>query len=297
MSVHTMGRLLHKYGASLAPRRKRASGTPRKRYDPLKLAPGEKDLAEALAGGVSVEEAFGFPPGVAAVSARDAPNIRRRAQILLLAQERPRPVPDIAKACGCTEPTVYGVLNRYRAGGLEGALLHKSHTYTRLVTPEMAERVTALSRSPPPAGHRRWTDVLLARAAVEQGIAERISRNTVSRILSKRRPRPAPRLPDDASLPRAQRETRSPLVLKEGEKERLERMVFAAGGVPAKWAEWQVRRAAALLYLAVTPALTKQQAAGLCHCSITLLNTLIRQYEADGLERVLSRQRGKWGKR
>jgi hypothetical protein len=54
-----------------------------------------------------------------------------------------------------------------------------------------------------------------------------------------------------------------------------------------------VLRAAVLLHLTSAPPLTKEHIADLCRCSFTLVNTVIRQYETDGLERVLTQQRGK----
>jgi transposase len=209
-----------------------------------------------------------------------------------LAREQNRTVPEIAAACGCTQPTVYQVLHRYREGGLENALVHKTYTYTKTVTAEIARRVIALSESAPPAGHRRWTDELLAQAAIEQGIAKRISRSTVCRILRKHQPHPTPKPPASAALPVVKRKTRLPMPLKDGEKERLDGIVNDAAAGGAAWTAWQVQRAAVLLYLSLSPALTKQQVADLCHCSVTMVNALIRQYEAEGLERVLSRQRG-----
>ncbi|GHV77293.1 hypothetical protein AGMMS49942_21140 [Spirochaetia bacterium] len=291
ISVPTVCRILHQYGAGLTPP---PSGAPKPTPQPkrwqrprenrssLPLTPEETAHLEALVSGESPD----ILPGKTA-AARDNPPVRRRAKILLLSRDITRPVPVIAKDCGCTEATVYTILHRYRTEGLAAALAHKTYTYTKLVTTEMEERIIALSQGAPPAGHRRWTNVLLAEAAVEQGIAASISHATVARIRQKHRPRPDLRPPAVVELPRVQRKTREPLVLKEGERERLEGIVKAGEGGNGPWTDWQVQRAAALLYLAATPALTKKQAAGFCHCSYTLIDAVTRHYEEGGLERVL----------
>ncbi|GHT82806.1 hypothetical protein FACS1894137_02420 [Spirochaetia bacterium] len=159
----------------------------------------------------------------------------------------------------------------------------------------MAERVVALSRSPPPAGHRRWTLTLLTKAVMEQGIVESLSYPTVARTLRKYYPSPATRLPDTVPRMRkpSKRAARVPLVLKSGERERLEEMVNAKEE-PPRWSAWQMLRAEVLLCLTRTPLLTKRQAADLCHCSPTVIDNVTRQYQTDGLERVLTRQRGTW---
>ena len=43
----------------------------------------------------------------------------------------------------------------------------------------------ALARTPAPAGHPRWTLRLLAAKAVEMGVVDAISRETVRRVLKK----------------------------------------------------------------------------------------------------------------
>jgi hypothetical protein len=117
----------------------------------------------------------------------------------------------------------------------------------------------------------------------------------VARTLRKYYPSPAARLPD--TVPRLRKPNkkaaRVPLALMPGERERLLGMVNAKEE-PPRWAAWQTLRAEVLLCLARTPPLTKRQAADLCHCSPTLVATVIRQYETDGLERVLAKQRGDW---
>ncbi|GHT82277.1 hypothetical protein FACS1894137_00860 [Spirochaetia bacterium] len=201
---------------------------------------------------------------------------------------------NIAAACGCTQNTVLNIRRRYFKEGLEAALIHKPYN-TNILTPEMAERVVALSRSAPPAGHRRWTLTLLTKAVIEQGIVESLSYPTVARTLRKYYPSPATRLPAAVPVIKKPRKkaARVPLTLKPGEQERLEEMVNEKEE-PPRWAAWQTLRAEVLLHLARTPPLTKRQAADLCHCSPTLIDTVTRQYETDGLERVLTQQRGTW---
>ncbi|GHT88019.1 hypothetical protein FACS1894137_16020 [Spirochaetia bacterium] len=130
---------------------------------------------------------------------------------------------------------------------------------------------------------------------MEQGIVDSLSYITVARTLRKYYPSPATRLPAAVPVIKKPRKkaARLPLALKPGEKERLEEMVNAKEE-PPRWAAWQTLRAEVLLHLARTPSLTKRQAADLCHCSPTLIDNVTRQYESDGLERVLTQQRGTW---
>ncbi|GHT88392.1 hypothetical protein FACS1894137_16670 [Spirochaetia bacterium] len=249
---------------------------------PVPLSPDERERLAALAEGA--------PTGT---SAEEARHVRLRAKALLLLHEQGR-LMDIAAACGCTQNTVLNIRRRYFKEGLEAALIHKPYN-TNILTPEMAERVVALSRSAPPAGHRRWTLTLLTKAVIEQGIVESLSYPTVARTLRKYYPSPATRLPAAVPVIKKPRKkaARLPLTLKPGEQERLEEMVNAKEE-PPRWAAWQTLRAEVMLHLARTPPLTKRQAADLCHCSPTLIDTVIRQYETDGLERVLTQQRGTW---
>jgi hypothetical protein len=86
----------------------------------------------------------------------------------------------IAAAAGCTVTTVYTVHRLYTSGGLDAVLTFKG---PKVMTAAVEKRILALRRRRPPAGHPRWTAALLAEAAVKEGIAERVTLMTVTRIL------------------------------------------------------------------------------------------------------------------
>ncbi|GHT88024.1 hypothetical protein FACS1894137_16040 [Spirochaetia bacterium] len=188
--------------------------------------------------------------------------------------------------------TVYNIRRRYEEGGLTAALVyHTNYTYTGCITAEVAEQITALSRSDPPEGLRKWTMDRLTQEVMNRGIVESISYHTVARILRKRLPSRAPRQAAPPSKPNPR--VRHPgLTLKPGDKERLEAIVNAREE-PAAWAPWQVMRAAVLLHLALTPPLLKREIAERCRCTIPTIAKTTRQYEREGLDRVLNRDRGK----
>ncbi|GHT85051.1 hypothetical protein FACS1894137_08860 [Spirochaetia bacterium] len=255
---------------------------------PICFTPDEQAHLVALAvGGAPAGETLGLPP----ISERETVHVRIRAKILLMLQEQVRNE-DIAQACGCTGGTVYNIRRRYEKGGLTAALVyHTNYTYTGCITAEVAERITALSRSDPPEGLRKWTMDRLTQEVMNRGIVESISYHTVARILRKRLPSRAPRQAAPPSKPNPR--VRHPgLTLKPGDKERLEAIVNAREE-PAAWAPWQVMRAAVLLHLALTPPLLKREIAERCRCTIPTIAKTTRQYEREGLDRVLNRDRGK----
>ena len=96
----------------------------------------------------------------------------------------------IAEALDVGLSTVYRVRQRFVEDGLEAALVRKptSRTYARRLDGAGEARLTALACSRPPEGRKRWTLGLLADRVVALGHAERLSYETVRRVLKKARP-------------------------------------------------------------------------------------------------------------
>jgi len=90
------------------------------------------------------------------------------------------------QAVGLSRQAVSQLRRRYEEGGWQFALAEarRSGTPPRFDGPQRAA-VTALACTPAPTGHSRWTLRLLADQAVELGLVEAISHETVSQVLKK----------------------------------------------------------------------------------------------------------------
>ena len=90
------------------------------------------------------------------------------------------------QAVGLSRQAVSQLRRRYEEGGWQVALAEapRSGTPPRFDGPQRAA-VTALACTPAPTGHSRWTLRLLADKAVELGLVEAISHETVSQVLKK----------------------------------------------------------------------------------------------------------------
>lgn len=109
----------------------------------------------------------------------------KRAHVLLQLHAGKRSK-QAAEVAGVSQGTVYNIYARYQAEGVEAALNEKprSGQPSRLNLRQEAE-LTTLACSDPPPGHARWTLRLLADKAVEIGIVETISPETVRQFLKK----------------------------------------------------------------------------------------------------------------
>src|ERR1017187_5012011 len=89
----------------------------------------------------------------------------------------------VARNVGLTPKTVWLTSQRYRQGGLEGALYERARPgeEARLDGPHRP-RIMGLGCRPPPEGQARWTVRLLAEEAVKRKLVPRVGRETV-RIL------------------------------------------------------------------------------------------------------------------
>ena len=97
-------------------------------------------------------------------------------------------IESIALKCGVSPSTVYKVINQYIERGIEGVLTRKKREtppIQPIITGEIEARIIALACSEPPEGYSRWTLRLLENKVVELGIVEKISDNTIGRMLKK----------------------------------------------------------------------------------------------------------------
>jgi len=95
----------------------------------------------------------------------------------------------IANRCGVSTTTVYGIMKKYEAESLQNTLERKKRAAparTPIITGEIEARIIALACSEPPPGYSRWTLRLLESKVVELGIVEKVSDNTIGRMLKKR---------------------------------------------------------------------------------------------------------------
>jgi len=113
-----------------------------------------------------------------------------RARILLLADEGPggpaKTDRQIVDGLGVCLRMVAATRERFVQGGFQAALYEQSRPgQPRKLSGKARAHLTALACSHPPEGHARWTLRLLADKAVELGLAQSLSHETVRRVLKK----------------------------------------------------------------------------------------------------------------
>ena len=110
---------------------------------------------------------------------------RNRVQILLRADAGETDA-DIADEVEVSVGTVANVRRRFAAGGLDAALTEKPRPGAAPLLDGKAEAVViALACSPTPDGSARWSARLLANKLVELEVVERVSEDTILRVLKK----------------------------------------------------------------------------------------------------------------
>jgi transposase len=111
--------------------------------------------------------------------------VQTRARILLLLH-RGRTAEAVSSALAVGVATVFNVKRRFLSEGLAAALHDKPRSgKPARIDGAARAKITALACSTAPEGHARWTLRLLADKAVEFGIVEAISHNTVKEVLKK----------------------------------------------------------------------------------------------------------------
>ena len=92
----------------------------------------------------------------------------------------------LAAAFDVCEATVTNVRRRFAQGGLEAVLHDQVQQHRRSVLSGLqTAHLIAVACSPAPDGHDHWTVRLLASKAVELGFVEKISLDTIQRLLKK----------------------------------------------------------------------------------------------------------------
>ena len=93
----------------------------------------------------------------------------------------------IARMLETSPATVQRVRERFYQGGLEAALERSlpDRVYKRSLDGRAQAHLIALACSEPPKGRDRWSFRLLADKAVELGIVESVSHETVRKVLKK----------------------------------------------------------------------------------------------------------------
>lgn len=117
---------------------------------------------------------------------RHSSRVLNRAQVLLRNHEGYGPG-EIAKMGFCSPASVFNILNRYKAEGLDSAIFEKprSCAHRRKVTPKIEAQVTMIACSKPPDGRSSWTLRLIQDKYVELSNEVEISYETVRQILKK----------------------------------------------------------------------------------------------------------------
>lgn len=93
----------------------------------------------------------------------------------------------IARVLNVSMKTIDRVKKRFVEEGLDAVMTRKptSRVYARKADGDLEAHLIALSCSPAPEGHARWTLRLLADKVVELNYVESISHETVRRVLKK----------------------------------------------------------------------------------------------------------------
>ena len=100
----------------------------------------------------------------------------------------------ITEALDVSAATVWNVRKRYREGGVERVLHDKVQEHRRSALSGLqTAHLIAIACTPTPEGHDHWTVRLLADKAVELGYVERISLDTIHRLLKKTTSNPGDR--------------------------------------------------------------------------------------------------------
>ncbi len=111
--------------------------------------------------------------------------VQTRARALLLLH-RGQTSDAVASALSVGVATVFNIKRRYLSEGLTSALYDKPRSGKPARISGVARaKITALACSAAPEGHARWSLRLLADRAVELGLVEAISHNTVKEVLKK----------------------------------------------------------------------------------------------------------------
>lgn len=117
---------------------------------------------------------------------------KKHAQILLSVDENIHDklplMSSIAAQIGVSEATIWKIRKRYAESGLDNLLGRKKRGIPprpSIVTGDIEAHIIAICCSAPPAGQSRWTLKMIANKIVLCGIMDKISSDTVRRVLKK----------------------------------------------------------------------------------------------------------------
>jgi hypothetical protein len=119
-------------------------------------------------------------------SGHQSARARTRAQILLKLGEG-WSLGEICQAFDVCRNTVLNVRARFAEGGVVVVLRHRRQArYRQALTGAQQAHLLAIACSKVPDGHNHWTLQMLAGKAVDLGIVEKISPETIRAVLKKR---------------------------------------------------------------------------------------------------------------
>ena len=104
--------------------------------------------------------------------------------LALLHLHRGASAPEVARLVALTPPGIRKIAQRYRRGGLPGALYEAARPgAAEVLAPAVKQRIVALACSDPPPGVARWTVRLIAQEAVKRRLVPRVGRETIRVLL------------------------------------------------------------------------------------------------------------------
>ena len=121
---------------------------------------------------------------------KESPRTVMRAKILLSFDDRTLQklsLLELEKELGTTHTTIQTTRKEYLEGGIESALYESKRVVSmtnRRINEDIRRQIKELAASEPPAGKKRWSLRMICKECVDRGIVDRISVETVKRILN-----------------------------------------------------------------------------------------------------------------
>jgi len=92
--------------------------------------------------------------------------------------------PQVAQVLLLTPQAIRKIAQRYREGGIDGAVFEKTRPgAAEVLAPSDKQRIIAMVCSTPPEGAARWTVRLVAEQAVQRKMVPRVGRETIRILL------------------------------------------------------------------------------------------------------------------
>lgn len=104
--------------------------------------------------------------------------------LALLQLDRGESAPRVARTVGLTPPAIRRIAERYRRGGVAGAVFEGPRPgAAEVLSASDKQRIIAMVCSEPPPGAARWTVRLVAGEAVKRKLVPRVGRETIRVLL------------------------------------------------------------------------------------------------------------------